>query len=367
MRRFYAFLAVMASLLFIIIISASSSGAALIRGRGYTGAPSAGGGDEGYCSQCHGGGNYGEPIVDVTISEILGGPAVAEYTPGETYFVSVNVSAMNDPEAYGFQSVFLSDDGTLFRPQAGTLQNPEIGTQVTTLGSRFYAEHEAASASGTFGFEWEAPAANTGEVTVYVVGNAVNGANGSGGDNGSTMSTIVQLSESGALPLDLLSFTGREVKGQIELNWATEGEEDFSHFSVDRKTHGDWVEIALLDGRANGGGATYEYIDRAPEPGDNTYRLRMNDLDGSIAYSHLVTLATDQPDISISPNPAVDFITVSGALGEAASVRLIGADGTVVHQGELNGQLDVRAFPAGIYYVEVITDGQRLVERFIKR
>ncbi|OAV46019.1 choice-of-anchor V domain-containing protein [Lewinella sp. 4G2] len=364
MKRLLPILAVMAGLLLTILFSASSGGAAAGNGRGYTGAPSSGGGTESLCTQCHGGGNFGEPGVAVLISETDGGDNVAAYKPGETYFVTVDISALNSPAAYGFQSLFLADDGTMIRPPAGTLQNPTNGTRISAARGRDYAEQSARSATGSFSFEWVAPEAGTGEVTMYTVGNAVNSNFGTSGDSPSTAPTIVTLSEDRSLPVDLVSFTATAEKGTPTLRWEAENEEAFSHYSVERNTGLEWTTIARVDGN---GAEHYSFSDVAAPVGENTYRLKMEDLDGTYAYSPVRSLLLEEGGISIYPNPTQDFIKVPQRATLSGQGRIISADGKVIRAVSTVEAIDVRDLAPGVYYLSVELAGNPSVQRFIKR
>ncbi len=179
------------------IFMGNSSGRALAANDGNTGAPGEGGLT---CASCHNGGAFG------TLSEVLeirdaGGNLVTEYIPGNTYTLTLAVSAsMGTPAGYGFQMTELEDAGNT---NSGTWQN--LGANVQTanagnVGGRVYIEHgNGTSASGTFTAEWVAPAAGTGSVTFYYTGNAVDGTGGTANDLGGSGSSM-SLMEGSAAP-----------------------------------------------------------------------------------------------------------------------------------------------------------------------
>ena len=77
----------------------------------------------------------------------------------------------------------------------GFLLTQATGIQITTISSgRQYAEHNVRNASNTFNVLWRAPAAGSGTVIFYGVGNATNANNATSGDNG-TPSTNIELQE----------------------------------------------------------------------------------------------------------------------------------------------------------------------------
>lgn len=146
------------------------------------------------CGTCHNGGDY----ATATALELLDGEgeAVSTYRPGETYTMRVTIATASAtaPGGYGLQVLAVDADVT----QAGAFGDPPVDTKVTSLRGRSYFEHRrrlAASAS-VQEIAWTAPAAGTGAVTVYAVGNAVNGNGGTSGDE--VDEAIVTFAEEGA-------------------------------------------------------------------------------------------------------------------------------------------------------------------------
>lgn len=191
LRYLAALLPLAAAILFL-----GNSGGPAANGNFKTGAPSAGGGTEQTCSQCHNSGSFGEPVINVSFA-LDGMPVeLTQYTPGTTYRVTVAVGyGASAPAAYGFSSQFLNIANSPATP-VGVPGNPASGTQITDGdASRKYIEHSAPSVDSTFSFDWTAPEAGEGTVSYYVSGNLVNRASGTGGDNGSTAPTIISLEE----------------------------------------------------------------------------------------------------------------------------------------------------------------------------
>jgi hypothetical protein len=91
----------------------------------------------------------------------------------------------------------------------------------------------------------------------------------------------MSLTFSSPLPVELLSFTGKQHGTQVKLHWSTATETNCSHFNVERSVDlQEWTGLARL----NGAGTTnqmsyYEGIDVAPQQ-DNYYRLIQVDYNG---------------------------------------------------------------------------------------
>lgn len=180
----------------VAILFLGNSGGPAAAGNFKTGAPSAGGGTEQTCSQCHNSGSFGEPVINVSFA-LDGTPVdLTEYTPGATYRVTVAVGyGATAPAAYGFSSQFLNIANSPATP-VGVPGNPDGSTQITNgTADRKYIEHNSPNVDSTFSFDWTAPEAGEGTVSYYVSGNLVNRAAGTSGDNGSTAPTIITLAE----------------------------------------------------------------------------------------------------------------------------------------------------------------------------
>jgi hypothetical protein len=112
-----------------------------------------------------------------------------------------------------------------------------------------------------------------------------------------------------------------------------------------------------------------------------TYQLLVTDALGctittvQIALSNTVATREAQWDVAIrlQPNPASDFVQIilAEALGREAEVRLINATGTVVKREQLAPadtllELDVRAFPAGLWFVQIqACDGREITRKLL--
>lgn len=135
---------------------------------------------ESNCTACH----ASFPLNSGTgLLEIIGLPA--EYAPDATYPLEVKLS---DPSAqrWGFELTVIDVGGT----SRGTLIPLDLNTQTSTGGafSRTYLKHTSQGTNfgqtgqNTWQFQWKAPGAGTGAVSIYAAGNAANGNGSTSGD-----------------------------------------------------------------------------------------------------------------------------------------------------------------------------------------
>jgi hypothetical protein len=177
----------------------NSSGPANAGNGGRTGAPG-----EGLCSNCHSGGSFAQPDVTLTITDTSGNP-ITSYVGGTVYNVSFLVTASSGSPRFGMQATSLNIGNT----SAGVFSLPSANARISTSGSRTYFEQKATSLSGTFTGRWTAPVAGTGAVTIYYIGNVVNGTGGTAGDN-ATSGRSFTLSET-------LSVASYDFKNSIKI------------------------------------------------------------------------------------------------------------------------------------------------------
>jgi len=100
----------------------------------------------------------------------------------------------------------------------------------------------------------------------------------------------------------------------------------------------------------------YGLLDREPLDGDNFYRLRINDFDGSFKYSPIVAVSFDaKDDWKIYPNPANDFITIQPGNQKEGVFLLVNATGQVHVQQEFSQgeemNISLSKLPKGIYCI----------------
>ena len=155
-------------------LMAHHNGVAEQQNKDRTGAP----GSQPVCSACHSGGNFNvEPFVMMT--DLENTTEFTTYTPGETYLLQIILNETTGGAAgFGFQSTVVDGAGT----SVGNFSNPSSNGQLEFAGGRDIFEHNDLSSSNTFTVEWTAPAAGTGDVTLYFAGIAANGNGGTGGD-----------------------------------------------------------------------------------------------------------------------------------------------------------------------------------------
>jgi hypothetical protein len=155
------------------------------------------------------------------------------------------------------------------------------------------------------------------------------------------------------LPVSLISFTGKEADGNIHLNWKIAGEWDLKQFELEQSTDATHFNIiATLPADKT----TYHFVDENNSHFADRYyyRLKMTGIDGKISYSKILIIrTTDNPSITLSPNPANNAITVNG-LFQKGIISIINSSGRTVLTANTNAPsvtLHISRLPAGLYVV----------------
>jgi hypothetical protein len=174
------------------------------------------------------------------------------------------------------------------------------------------------------------------------------------------------------LPVTLVSFTATARENAAELNWATSEETNSDHFEIQRSTDGKaWKNVGNLAAQGESKvKKTYTFTDREPETGENLYRLKMVDTDGTFAFSAIRSLRFDSKlESSIYPNPVSNELTLKvTSWKKVKTIRIDNLAGLQVYSsGPVDaGKVDVSKLDAGVYILRIThTDGSVHTHKFV--
>ncbi len=181
--------------------------------------------------------------------------------------------------------------------------------------------------------------------------------------------------QNASLPLEWADFTAR-ADGKIHrLDWTIARPENSSHFRIERAGEdGDWTELGELPFT---GASVYRYYDEAPLAGDNLYRIRAVDFDGTLTDSPVrVVRAVRRHYFKVYPSVTDGPVKteIFRERREAADISVIDAAGRLVLRETLpatsgwsNRVLDLSVLAAGSYTVSVVTGGEVYTQRVVRR
>jgi hypothetical protein len=127
-----------------------------------------------------------------------------------------------------------------------------------------------------------------------------------------------------ALSIHLLNFAATKATGGSQIVWKAENEENYTYFTVERSNNGGGSYAVLGAVGSNASGA-YGFVDKKPLDGANSYRLKIEDLNGTVSYSNVVTLTYGNAsvmanNVHVYPNPSSGIINIAINPGGSAYV-----------------------------------------------
>jgi carboxypeptidase T len=110
------------------------------------------------------------------------------------------------------------------------------------------------------------------------------------------------------LPVKFISFTGQLLDDQtIRLDWNATVDAQHDYFEVEKSADG--VNFSSI-GRGPSS-APYWKIDPSPFNGQNYYRIKQTDINGSISYSNTIRIAyVSSSALTVYPNPVKDVLNI---------------------------------------------------------
>jgi len=170
-------------------------------------------------------------------------------------------------------------------------------------------------------------------------------------------SNVITMTNS--LPISLLKFTGRKATDGHALSWTTASEANSKAFVVERSGNGvNFTGIGTVAAAGNSNSArNYGYLDATPLVGQNQYRLKMLDKDGSFEYSNIVLLSGASAQIvsNLYPNPTLSgkqaLLNISGAQKGRVDVTIATATGQVIaafSKTSLDGNYQIQLSSNGV-------------------
>ncbi len=198
-------------------------------------------------------------------------------------------------------------------------------------------------------------------------------------DNDFTLGTINQ--SSSPLPVTWLNFEALYFAQAVELKWSTASEVNNSHFEIERSTNGiEWTNIGQVGGHGTSNVInSYAAIDNLTGVGSSEsfyYRLKQVDFNNLYQYSWMrsVNILTNPISLQAFPNPAtniLNIIWISTNTDNAKILRLVNATGVNVFdesipgEGEMNTQINMAEYPAGVYILQIISDKGNIANRLV--
>ncbi|MFP5042955.1 M36 family metallopeptidase [Parasediminibacterium sp. JCM 36343] len=178
------------------------------------------------------------------------------------------------------------------------------------------------------------------------------------------------------LPLTLVDFTASAANNKVLVKWSTANEintkEFIAEFSNDNSA---WSTFAAVSAKNTTGVNEYAAYHFQPVNGNNYYRLKMIDKDGSFTYSKVATLKfAGKAGFSIYPNPVKATLTAElfKTKAESATItvtdmagRVLYAQQTALQAGNNSLFINTAKLTKGTYLI-VVSGAEKEVRQFMK-
>ena len=166
-----------------------------------------------------------------------------------------------------------------------------------------------------------------------------------------------------SLPVHFISFTGKLLTDNtIRLDWKAETDREHHYFDVEKSIdNNSFVPIGRVTG-----GPPYFLIDPSPNTGNNYYRIKAVDYDGTTTYTKVINVVYDPSKyaISIFPNPMREKLNIKILSPKSGPIqlrvtdmqgRVVYQDSRFINEGSTAIQLDVKKWPTQLYSVRIMT------------
>jgi subtilisin-like proprotein convertase family protein len=179
------------------------------------------------------------------------------------------------------------------------------------------------------------------------------------------------------LPVELLGFKASANKRDISLTWNTGSEKNNRGFELLRRSEEEntFHKIAWIEGNGTTTKTShYDYTDTQVEKGKTYYyRLRKLDHDNKEMLSAIEVASLKNKglwDIQLQPNPAHEQVelTLWGSDITESQARILYSNGQVIREftvTEKNNTLNTNDLTPGVYFIQVISEGNVVTKKLI--
>lgn len=177
------------------------------------------------------------------------------------------------------------------------------------------------------------------------------------------------------LPVTLVAFDAEKEEKAVKLTWKTSFETNSDFFEIQRSRDAkEWQPLGRVTSAGESKGqVSYGFADGNPLAGENYYRLKMTDRDGTFAFSQIRKVSWAGGGLAVFPNPAVDRLEVDVKdWSKVAKVRILNAAGRIVRDGGMalnskQNNVPLTGFKPGNYILQIeYRDGSSERTHFVK-
>lgn len=171
---------------------------------------------------------------------------------------------------------------------------------------------------------------------------------------------------SAVLPIELLSFTGKNVPRGNLLEWVTETEINNDYFTIEKSQDAvDFYPIGTIPGAGNSTNTRYySFIDEDINFNMNYYRLKQTDFDGQYAYSNIIALNNTIGNVGIIISNNTLQVTANKTIN--ATIEVYDLTGRKIYESGIreNASINLNYLSKGTYIYSIINTNQITSDKF---
>lgn len=189
---------------------------------------------------------------------------------------------------------------------------------------------------------------------------------------GPGLSKVVNCSATSfAMPVQIVSFSGKNNNGYNDLKWRIANPIDFDYFQVQRSFDSKSFET-VSENIQLGNTEDYRWSERSNLSNQNSYyRLSLKDKDGSIRFSKIISVQnfSTETDLVLYPNPVISELNIAwnSKVFEPTNMKILDLKGKEVLNTKATTKIDVKNFIPGAYQITLIDDyGIKISKKIVK-
>lgn len=184
---------------------------------------------------------------------------------------------------------------------------------------------------------------------------------------------------SSTLPVTILSLKGRKVNKDVVLEWIVENEVNVNRYEIERSNNGTSFEkIGVRNATGGLGQLNYLLSDINVTAPVTYYRLKIVDIDGSFAYSRVITISNSIgfSITAVQPNPFKDQFSINLYTSKPQIVKaeLVDGTGRIVSEQIISSShglntlrfTHLNRLAPGVYVVRLITEEAVLQQKIVR-
>ncbi len=170
----------------------------------------------------------------------------------------------------------------------------------------------------------------------------------------------------------VVAFNGYVGNHKGVLQWVVNSTDLKDYYEVQKEDEtNNFKPLTTLNGNSSEALRSFSFSDNTLTDGENVYRLKSVNTDGSFELSEPITLKYQQPNLyALYPNPSIDYVEVNLTTCENSPIVLtvVDASGHSVKTVSLDKagkyqRIDVENFAAGQYFLHINAVGKRAATR----